>query len=84
MFIVSYLHLQTLGFCFNPFMLPGGPGFESPRPSEASGWLKSAVGSFRVVLMDQRGTGRSSAITTANLAGRGTPEQQAEYLSFFR
>jgi hypothetical protein len=34
--------------------------------------------------MDQRGTGRSSAITTANLASRGTPEQQAEYLSFFR
>lgn len=64
--------------------LQGGPGFESPRPSEASGWLKAALGSFRLVLMDQRGTGRSSVITTANLAQRGTPEQQAQYLSFFR
>jgi pimeloyl-ACP methyl ester carboxylesterase len=62
----------------------GGPGFESPRPTEASGWLKCALGSFRVVLMDQRGTGRSSPVTTNTLAQRGTPQQQALYLSFFR
>lgn len=62
----------------------GGPGFESPRPTEASGWLKCALGSFRVVLMDQRGTGRSSPITTNNLAAVGSPAQQAHYLSFFR
>jgi hypothetical protein len=37
-----------------------------------------------VVLMDQRGTGRSSPITTNTLAQRGTPKQQAQYLSFFR
>ena len=63
---------------------PGGPGFESPRPTECSGWLKTALTSFRVVLMDQRGTGRSSQITVKNLAKIGTPEAQAEYLSFFR
>eukprot|EP00879_Flechtneria_rotunda_P017013 GHRR01017811.1.p1 GENE.GHRR01017811.1~~GHRR01017811.1.p1 ORF type:complete len:308 (+),score=89.67 GHRR01017811.1:772-1695(+) len=34
--------------------------------------------------MDQRGTGRSSPITTANLSRQGSPEQQVEYLSFFR
>ena len=71
-----------------PFAPPpghsGGPGFESPRPTEASGWLKVASSSFRIVLMDQRGTGRSSPITTNSLAQRGTPEQQAHYLSFFR
>mmetsp|Transcript_14470 Transcript_14470/g.31400 ORF Transcript_14470/g.31400 Transcript_14470/m.31400 type:complete len:517 (+) Transcript_14470:56-1606(+) len=64
--------------------LQGGPGFESPRPTEASAWLKSAVNSFRVILMDQRGTGRSSQITVKNLAKQGTAAEQAQYLSFFR
>ena len=41
--------------------LQGGPGFEAPRPTEASSWLKAAIHhGFRVVLLDQRGTGRSS------------------------
>ncbi|KAJ9527044.1 hypothetical protein QJQ45_025249 [Haematococcus lacustris] len=82
--------------------LQGGPGFESPRPCEASGpgptwagpaplmtpcapgWIKSAMNSFRVVLMDQRGTGLSSQITVKNLSVNRSPEQQAHYLSFFR
>jgi hypothetical protein len=62
----------------------GGPGFEAPRPTEASGWIKSAVANFRVVLMDQRGTGCSSAVTANKLAALGSPEAQARYLSFFR
>jgi hypothetical protein len=33
--------------------LQGGPGFESPRPSEAGGWLKRACKEFRVFLLDQ-------------------------------
>lgn len=33
--------------------LQGGPGFESPRPTEASGWLKRACEEYRVVLLDQ-------------------------------
>lgn len=64
--------------------LQGGPGFESPRPYEASMWIKSAVNHFRVILMDQRGTGLSSAITTASLLKKGTPEEQAAYLANFR
>ena len=41
--------------------LQGGPGFEAPRPTESSSWLKAALHhGFRVVLLDQRGTGRSS------------------------
>lgn len=64
--------------------LQGGPGFECARPVEASGWVKVALNSFRVVLMDQRGTGLSTPVTTSNLSKRGTPEQQAEYLSCFR
>lgn len=62
----------------------GGPGHEGPRPSEASAWIKAAVNHFRVLLMDQRGTGRSAAITAASLVRRGTPKQQAEYLTYFR
>ncbi|GLC38628.1 hypothetical protein PLESTB_000454000 [Pleodorina starrii] len=69
-----------------PFLvyIQGGPGFEAPRPCEASIWIKSAVNSHRVLLLDQRGTGRSAPITTANLARRGGPEEQAEYLALFR
>eukprot|EP00798_Chlamydomonas_sp_ICE-L_P004099 gene4099-14200_t len=64
--------------------LQGGPGFEAPRPTESSGWIKSAVSSFRVLLMDQRGTGKSSAITTTSLPKIGDAVQQAKYLNFFR
>ncbi|CAL8463199.1 g2733 [Coccomyxa elongata] len=64
--------------------LQGGPGFESPRPTEASAWLKAAVQHFRVILLDQRGTGRSSPITSASLPRIGDARAQAEYLSHFR
>ncbi|ONK80474.1 uncharacterized protein A4U43_C01F18100, partial [Asparagus officinalis] len=33
--------------------LQGGPGFESPRPVEASGWIKKACEDYRVILLDQ-------------------------------
>ncbi|KAI8467667.1 MAG: Alpha/Beta hydrolase protein [Monoraphidium minutum] len=64
--------------------LQGGPGFESPRPCEASGWIKSASNNFRVLLMDPRGTGLSSQISVKNLAKAGGPKEQARYLSYFR
>lgn len=74
--ICSYLHYN--------FGHTGGPGFESPRPTEASAWLKAAVQHFRVILLDQRGTGRSSPITPASLPRIGDARAQAEYLSHFR
>eukprot|EP00951_Prasinocladus_malaysianus_P008793 scaffold63934_cov49-Prasinocladus_malaysianus.AAC.1 len=43
--------------------LQGGPGFEAARPTEASGWIKAATNHFRVILLDQRGTGRSAPIS---------------------
>lgn len=64
--------------------LQGGPGFEAPRPTEASGWLKAATNHFRVILLDQRGTGRSTPVTAANLSRRGDAKAQADYLMFFR
>jgi pimeloyl-ACP methyl ester carboxylesterase len=50
-----------------PFLvfLQGGPGIESPRPTgPASGWIKRALQDFRVLLLDQRGTGRSGIAPT--------------------
>ena len=35
----------------------GGPGMASPRPTPNDGWLKRALQDYRVLLLDQRGTG---------------------------
>jgi pimeloyl-ACP methyl ester carboxylesterase len=62
----------------------GGPGFEAPRPTRHPsnpGWLDRALEDFRVLMLDQRGTGRSTPV--GDLPGL-TPEQQAGYLSHFR
>jgi pimeloyl-ACP methyl ester carboxylesterase len=62
----------------------GGPGFEAPRPyrrGQTPPWLERALGEFRVLMLDQRGTGRSSPIA-ASLPG--TAAEQAAYLSHFR
>ncbi|WP_050923187.1 alpha/beta fold hydrolase [Vibrio harveyi] len=61
----------------------GGPGFPSPRPNGNNGWIKRALSEYRVLLLDQRGTGNSSVINHRTLAHL-TPEQQADYLSHFR
>lgn len=62
----------------------GGPGFQSPRPISKSGWLKRAVKEYRVLLLDQRGTGLSTPITFQTMARLGTPVEQAGYLKHFR
>lgn len=61
----------------------GGPGSEAPRPLTAQqpAWLPRALQDFRVLLLDQRGTGRSTPV--GNLPG-WTPEAQAAYLKCFR
>jgi pimeloyl-ACP methyl ester carboxylesterase len=64
--------------------LQGGPGNEAPRPiatPRGPGWLGRALRDFRVLLLDQRGTGRSTPVGT--LPGR-SPQEQAEYLRHFR
>lgn len=48
--------------------LQGGPGHKSPRPTGPDGWLAHALTTHRVLLLDQRGTGRSTPITPASLA----------------
>jgi len=69
-----------------PFLvfLQGGPGFEAPRPTRGPSspdWLDRALSEYRVLMLDQRGTGRSTPVGT--LAGL-SPEQQADYLQHFR
>ena len=64
--------------------LQGGPGFGGPRLSGRSSWLDRALTDFRVLLLDQRGTGRSTPVTRHTLAGFGSAGEQATYLSFFR
>ena len=77
--------------------LQGGPGSEAPRPLEASSpaWLARALREHRVVMLDQRGTGRSTpagpdttlpegAIPGATTLREATPAQQAHYLTRFR
>lgn len=61
----------------------GGPGFESPRAFAHGGWLKSLLREHRVLLLDQRGTGRSTPVSAASLAHL-TPREQADYLAHFR
>jgi pimeloyl-ACP methyl ester carboxylesterase len=63
--------------------LQGGPGFEAARPtSPPSGWMARALKDYRVLLLDQRGTGRSTPVGT--IIPGTTPEAQAEYLMHFR
>lgn len=64
--------------------LQGGPGSPSPRPENTSGWLGVALQRYRVLLLDQRGTGRSTPLTFQTLATLGSPQAQADYLKHFR
>ena len=61
----------------------GGPGSGAPRPMGNTGWLKRALQEFRVLLLDQRGTGASTPITAQTLRHL-TPDAQADYVQHFR
>jgi pimeloyl-ACP methyl ester carboxylesterase len=63
--------------------LQGGPGGRSPRPLDRSAWIDVALRTHRVVLLDQRGTGRSTPITAAVTRDRSALDV-ADYLSLFR
>lgn len=64
--------------------LEGGPGFGARRFVGRQAWLERALSEYRVLLLDQRGTGRSTPVNRQSLPLRGAPEQQAEYLAHFR
>lgn len=69
-----------------PFLvyLQGGPGNEAPRPTRmptSPTWLDRALRDYRVLMVDQRGTGRSTPVGSPVGV---TPEQQADHLALFR
>lgn len=64
--------------------LQGGPGGKGSRPARVSGWMAEALKDYRILMLDQRGTGLSSPINRHTLASRGTPADQARYLKYFR
>lgn len=63
--------------------LQGGPGFEATRPFSrpAVPWVERALRDYRVLLLDQRGTGRSTPV--GEIPG-ANPAEQAAYLMHFR
>ena len=64
--------------------LQGGPGAGAPRPHGRDMWLHRALADYRVLLLDQRGTGRSTPATRQTLARFGSAAEQAGYLAHFR
>lgn len=73
-------HLPYLVF------LQGGPGNEANRvtlnPANPS-WVNVALERYRLVMLDQRGTGRSTPVSDAILT-TGSAEEVAEYMSHLR
>ncbi len=63
--------------------LQGGPGGKAPRPMGAQSWLGEVLKTHRVLLLDQRGTGRSTPVTALTVRGLA-PDALAAYLRFFR
>ncbi|KUO09009.1 alpha/beta fold hydrolase [Streptomyces sp. DSM 15324] len=64
--------------------LQGGPGFGANRFVGRPAWLGRALKEYRVLLLDQRGTGASTPANRQTLPLRGGPAAQADYLTHFR
>ncbi len=64
--------------------LQGGPGGKSPRPMPGEGWIASVLDTHRVVLVDQRGTGRSTRVQSDTIAQFDSTLDARDYLLCFR
>ncbi|WP_329580220.1 alpha/beta fold hydrolase [Streptomyces sp. NBC_01361] len=64
--------------------LQGGPGGKGPRPVDRDGWLGKALKTHRVVLVDQRGTGRSSRVDGRRMSAFASAREGADFLACFR
>jgi pimeloyl-ACP methyl ester carboxylesterase len=64
--------------------LQGGPGGKADRPQSTTAWMDRALEQYRVILLDQRGTGRSTPANRQTLVALGSPAAQADYLRHFR
>jgi pimeloyl-ACP methyl ester carboxylesterase len=85
-FAREVVSLENVGKSDLPWLLflQGGPGFQAPRPESLSGWLKRAAKEYRVLLVDQRGTGLSTAVTEQLPSLYPTASLQFKYLQHFR
>jgi pimeloyl-ACP methyl ester carboxylesterase len=64
--------------------LQGGPGSAAARPTGLEPWIERVTRDYHLVLLDQRGTGRSTPVSAQTLAVLGSPQAQADYLKHFR
>jgi pimeloyl-ACP methyl ester carboxylesterase len=64
--------------------LQGGPGSAAARPTGLELWIRRATRDYHLLLLDQRGTGRSTPVMAQTLARLGSPQAQADYLKLFR
>ncbi len=64
--------------------LQGGPGGRGGRVTQLGGWMKAAARHFRILMLDQRGTGLSTPADAGTLPLHGDAAAQAEYLTHFR
>lgn len=64
--------------------LQGGPGGKGSRPARLNGWMAEAAKDFRIIMLDQRGTGLSTPLHRHSLTARGDHPQRVDYLRHFR
>ncbi|ORX97300.1 proline iminopeptidase [Clohesyomyces aquaticus] len=64
--------------------LQGGPGFECRSPQSAGYTQMILDKGYQILMLDQRGTGLSTAISQSSLQLRGDETVQAEYMKSFR
>lgn len=63
--------------------LQGGPGGKGPRPMPGGDWIEEVLHTHRLLLLDQRGTGRSTRVETSSIAVM-TAAEGADFLMKFR
>ncbi len=65
--------------------LQGGPGGRGPRQGNWNdGWIGEALKDFRVILLDQRGTGQSTRMDALTLSDLPDDQARADFLTYFR
>ncbi|WOF22202.1 alpha/beta fold hydrolase [Microbacterium betulae] len=63
--------------------LQGGPGGKGPRPLPGGDWIDEVLKTHRLLLPDQRGTGRSTRVERASIAGMDGA-RAAAFIRLFR
>ena len=91
-FVREVVKLSKVGADLPPLVfLQGGPGAGSPRPPHNT-WIETATEHYRVLLLDQRGTAKSTPITgrfvtdfiAAHGGGVAGTKAAADYVACFR